>query len=61
MSIIVFFIVVISFSLTLNAIDKIRSYNKKDKSVWIDSDSVVVKRGDRNTVNNNQGFMTRVS
>lgn len=47
MSIIIFFAVVILFSLLLNIIEKIRSYNNaSDRSLWEDGDSVVVKPKD---------------
>lgn len=47
MSIIIFFAVVILFSLLLNIIEKIRSYNNaSDRSIWEDGDSVVVKPKD---------------
>lgn len=44
MIIVSFFGIVVAFSLLLNVIDKIRSYNKpEDHSVWQDADGVVVK------------------
>ncbi len=47
MIVVVFFSVVILFSLALNGIDKIRSYNnKEDRSIWQEGDSVVVKPKD---------------
>lgn len=47
MIVLVFFSVVILFSLLLNVIDKIRSYNNQnDRSIWEDGDSVVVKPKD---------------
>lgn len=47
MSIIIFFAVVILFSLLLNIIEKVRSYNNaSDRSIWEDGDSVVVKPKD---------------
>ncbi|MCQ2229710.1 MAG: hypothetical protein MJZ13_08200 [Bacteroidales bacterium] len=61
MSFIVFFVVVIAFSLTLCAVDKIRSYKKKDKTVWIDVDSVVVKLGEKYKKDEYKSSMTRIS
>ena len=47
MIVLVFFSVVILFSLLLNVIDKVRSYNNQnDRSIWEDGDSVVVKPKD---------------
>lgn len=47
MIVFVFFGVVILFSLTLNIIEKVRSYNnEEDRSVWEDGDSVVIKPKD---------------
>lgn len=47
MIVFVFFGAVILFSLLLNMIDKIRSYNNEsDRSVWQDGDSVIVKPKD---------------
>lgn len=47
MVVVVFFSVVILFSIMLNVIDKIRSYNNtEDRSIWQDGDSVVVKPKD---------------
>ena len=43
MIVLVFFAVVILFSLLLNAIDKIMAYKEKDHTVWEDGDSVIVK------------------
>lgn len=55
----IFFGVVIAFSLLLTACDKIRSYkNSKDRSVWMDGDSVVVKPKDAKHVGG--GFGTRL-
>ncbi|MCQ2203229.1 MAG: hypothetical protein MJZ15_02180 [Bacteroidales bacterium] len=61
MSIVVFFVVVIAFSLALTAIDKIRSFKKEDKSVWADSDSVVIRLNDKNNEKQEDGFMVRLS
>lgn len=59
MIVLVFFGVVIMFSLTLNVIDKIRSYNNSsDRSVWQDGDSVVVKPKDAKGVGG--GFGKRI-
>lgn len=47
MIVLVFFSVVILFSLLLNVIDKVRAYNNRnDRSIWEDGDSVVVKPKD---------------
>jgi len=47
MIVLVFFGIVLSFALALTAIDKIRSYNNtKNRSLWMDGDSVVVKPKD---------------
>lgn len=47
MIVIVFFVVVLVFALLLNVIDKISSYNNhKDRSLWQDGDSVIVKPKD---------------
>ena len=47
MIVLIFFSVVILFSLLLNVIDKIRAYNNRnDRSIWEDGDSVVVKPKD---------------
>lgn len=47
MIVFVFFGVVILFSLLLNIIDKVRSYNNpEDRSIWEDGDSVVIKSKD---------------
>lgn len=47
MIIFVFFCIVVLFSLMLNVIDKVRSYNNyNDRSIWLDGDSVVVRSKD---------------
>lgn len=47
MSIIIFFSVVILFSVALNVIDKVRSYNHSDDhSVWQEGDSVIIMSKD---------------
>lgn len=47
MIIFVFFGVVVLFSLLLNVIEKVRSYNNyNDRSIWQDGDSVVVRSKD---------------
>lgn len=44
MIILVFLGIVVLFSLMLNVVDKVRSYNNyNDRSIWLDGDSVVVK------------------
>lgn len=59
MSILVFFGVVILFSVTLNAIDKINSYNHtKDRSLWEEGDSVIIKH--KKNPNVGGGFATRI-
>ena len=61
MSIIILFTVVIVFSLLLTVFDKIRSYKKQDKSVWVDGDSVHVQEGHLDKSINTKNFMTRIS
>lgn len=47
MTVLVFFGIVLGFSLVLTAFDKIRSYNNsKNRSLWMDGDSVVIKPKD---------------
>lgn len=59
MTVLVFFGVVILFSLTLNVIDKIRAYNDKpNRSIWQDGDSVIVKPKD--TQDAGGGFAKRL-
>ena len=60
MMVLIFFGVVIAFSLALNIFDKIRSYNhREDRSVWQDGDSIVVKPKDAKGVGG--GFGKRIS
>jgi len=61
MIIIVFFSVVILFSLVLNAVDKILSYHNEDKSVWQDGDSVRIKVGGKDDASQEDNFMTRIA
>lgn len=42
MVVLVFFVVVILFSITLNIIDKVRAYRKPDHQVWEDGDTLIV-------------------
>lgn len=58
MKIIIFFAVVIAFSLILNVIDKVRAYGKDNRSIWQDGDSVVVK--DKDAENVGGGFGKRI-
>ena len=44
--VLVFFSVVLLFSLTLNAIYKIKEYKSDEKTVWEDGDSVCIKEQD---------------
>lgn len=43
MMIVVFFSVVILFAIVLNVFYKIKGYRSKDRSVWEDGDSVVIR------------------
>jgi len=61
MIVITFFVVVILFSLGLCAWDKLRNYRSKDKSVWIDGDSVHVKKGALDKNIKEDRFMDRIS
>jgi len=61
MSIIIFFLVVIVFSLVLNAVDKIRSFKQVHKSLWEDGDSVYVRKGSVDPEVREHNFMTRLS
>lgn len=61
LSVITFFGVVILFSIVLNAYDKIKAYKDKDKSVWIDGDSVRIKRNLPDEDVQEDGFMKRIS
>ena len=56
---IVFFSVVILFSLTLNIIYKIKAYMSKEKTIWEDGDSVCIK--DPNHLQFDNGFMQRIA
>jgi len=58
--IVTFFVVVLLFALVLNAIDKIKSYKKEEKSVWMDGDSVLVKKGHLDETITEKNFMTRI-
>ena len=50
MIVFIFFGVVILFSLALNVIHKVRSFNNRsDRSIWQDGDSVIVKKRDAET------------
>lgn len=57
--VLIFFGIVILFSLMLTIYDKVRSYNNtSDRSVWEDGDSVVIKPKDAKGVGG--GFGTRL-
>jgi len=61
MSILIFFLVVIVFSLVLNAVDKLRSFKNAHKSLWEDGDSVCVRKGDIDPEVREYNFMNRLS
>lgn len=61
MSILVFFSVVILFSLVLNAFYKIRAFRQDGKSLWEDGDSVRVKREGKDKQIGEDMFMTKIS
>ena len=61
MYIIVFFAVVILFSLVLNAVEKIRMFKREEKSVWEDGDSVRIERHDLDEEQGEGRFMKRIS
>jgi len=61
MKIIIFFAIVLLFSLGLTAFDKISSYKRNDKSVWQDGDSVHIKRNGKENPRDVDGFMKRLS
>lgn len=61
MSIIVFFVVIIVFSLGLNAFYKIKDFKRSDKSLWEDGDSVCVRKGETPSDKREYGFMNRIS
>ncbi len=62
MFIIAFFTTVIVFSLGLNAYYKLKDYNKDDKTVWQDGDSVrIVRNSDKNQDPQINGFMKRIA
>lgn len=61
MFVLVFFGVVILFSLALSAVDKIRSYKSDEKSLWEDGDSVRVKRDGKDKHVGEEMFMTKIS
>lgn len=61
MSILVFFGVVILFSLGLNAFYKIRAYGQEGKSLWQDGDSVRVKREGKDKQVGEDMFMKKIS
>lgn len=56
---IAFFTTVILFSLVLNAYYKIKAYNKKEKTVWQDGDSVRIKGENFNQ--KDTSFMKRIA
>lgn len=61
MIVLVFFGVIIGFSLSLTAADKIKSYKKGNKSVWADGDSVVIRLNDATNPKQEDGFMRRLA
>lgn len=61
MALIIFFAVVIGFSLTINIIDKVRSYGKSERSVWEEGDSVVIKDQDATSEQAGNGFAQRIA
>lgn len=61
MKILVFFGIVLLFSLVLTIIDKISAYHLDDKSVWEDGDSVRIKRGGKDDKRTEDHFMNRLS
>lgn len=42
MVVLIFFGVVILFSITLNVIDKVRAYRKPTRQVWEDGDTLII-------------------
>ena len=54
----VFFSVVLLFSLTLNVVYKIKEYKSDEKTVWEDGDSVCIKEQDDQF---NNSFMQRIA
>lgn len=56
--VLVFFSVVLLFSLTLNAIYKIKEYKSDGKTVWEDGDSVCIKKQNDQF---NISFMQRIA
>ena len=56
--VLVFFSVVLLFSLTLNAIYKVKEYKSDDKTVWEDGDSVCIKEENDQF---NISFMQRIA
>ncbi len=57
MKLLLFIVILLLASLLLNAYFKIKSYRKKDKSVWQDGDSVRIKESEPT----NEGFMNRIA
>lgn len=58
MIVLVFFSVVLLFSLTLNVVYKIKEYKSDEKTVWEDGDSVCIKKKDDQF---NNSFMQRIA
>ena len=58
MIVLVFFSVVLLFSLTLNVVYKIKEYKSDEKTVWEDGDSVCIKEQDDQF---NISFMQRIA
>lgn len=61
MKVLVFFGIVLLFSLVLTIIDKVTAYRMDDKSVWEDGDSVRIKRGGKDDTRTEDHFMNRLS
>lgn len=61
MKVLVFFGIVLLFSLVLTIIDKVTAYRMDDKSVWEDGDSVRIKRGGKDDERTEDHFMNRLS
>lgn len=61
MIVLVFFGVVIFFSLALNAIDKVRSFSHDHESIWEDGDSVRIKREGKDSNIGEEMFMKKIS
>lgn len=58
MYVLLFFATVLLFSLSLNAYYKIKSYRKRDRTIWEDGDSVRIQG--REGEARDDGFMHRI-